>query len=189
MSLDPELRAWQEGWKAGSKPVAGDTADIRAEAARQESRLRLRFAAESVVALLLLIGSFVVAWIDRRAEMIFWAGYVWVATLMASAFSVWNWQTLWKASATSVSDFTALYRSRAFASIRAATTGIWLLGVQVGVVIVWFATDLAGRRIRVSKFAEAMALLVLLTLLIGFGLIRLRAKAMQELRRIGSDGE
>ena len=93
MSLDPEMQQWQSGWKAET-PLTLPFVDVRAKAIRQEFRLKRLFAIEMSSAIVFLVGSLYVAYLDRSCEMILWAAYVWATTIIASCFSVWNWQSL-----------------------------------------------------------------------------------------------
>lgn len=185
MSLDPELELWRQEWQLNSEDVAGDVEAVRSAAIRQETRMRRRLTLELCFTLLVLPISVVIAWKVHRTEMVLWAGVIWLLTIVTTAITLWNWQTLWKDSARSVHDFRILSRKRVGVALRSVAIGYWVLGVNIVIAFGWYLLDLALRRIEVWRFFLGSGLIVLISLLFIFILRRRRADALHELESIG----
>jgi len=189
MSLDPELELWQKDWKAGADTVPVELASVQAAAIQQEAKMRRGLAVELGVGFLFLPFSFAFAWIDRRAEMILWAVVVWILTIAVSAFTIWNWQTLWKDSVHSVHDFTLLRQKRLNASLRSVVIGYWFVAVNVFIAGGWYAIDLGLHRIGIRRFLLGIVLIVAISACFVCVLSRRKAKALRELEQIGPISE
>ena len=112
---------------------------------------------------------------------------VWVLTISASAFSIWNWQALWRASAQSVAGYMALYRARAQATLRAVKFGWAFLVFQLLIVVPWLTYDLLQHRMPQVRYGFAMLLLALLSFIYVRVFLRQRRKALEEIQLV--DGE
>jgi len=183
MSLDPELELWQGRWRTDSDAIHSASTEIQRGAVRQEKSLRLKLCAELVAACIYLFGSAALVRFDPSFEMVLWAACVWIATFLATAMSLWNWNTLWRDSAQSVADFTSLYRKRAEASIRATTLGTYFLWVQAGVSFAWFSIDLALGRVGLGRFLFAMVLLLAVIVTFAWQFRRSKQNAFNDLNR------
>jgi hypothetical protein len=115
-----------------------------------------------------------------------WAGTIWATTLAVTAFSVWNWNILWKANVKSVTEFALDYQKRCLASLRAARFGTRFLVVQNAITVPWLTWGYLRHRLTDARLAESIAFLAALSL--GFWLLftRSRRTALQELEQLGA---
>jgi hypothetical protein len=178
---DLELNDWRAEWKAQTVATEKSAVDLRAAAVRQQSRLRAAHVAELFAALIFLWFSAALAWRNPDLETWLWTGTVWASTLAATAFSVWNWNILWKANVKSVAEFALDYQKRCLASLRAVRFGMRFLVVQNAITVPWLTWDYLRHRITDVRFAAAMALVAALSL--GFWLFftRFRLTALRDL--------
>ncbi len=181
---DLELNDWRTEWRAQTVSTEKTTVDLRAAAVKQQSRLRAAHVAELFAALIFLWFSAVVAWRNPALEAWLWAGILWAGTLAATAFSIWNWNILWKANVKSVTEFALDYQKRCRASLRAVRFGMRFLVVQNAITVPWFTWDYLRHRITGVRFAVAMALVAALSL--GFWLFftRFRRSALRDLEEL-----
>jgi hypothetical protein len=181
MSADLEFNNWRAEWQAQTEIAAFSSAEIRRAALKQQRRLRAFLALELLSGTLFLVGSAVLAWRVRGAESFLWAAVIWLTTLAASAFSVWNWSTLWQHDVKSVAEFSQVYEKRCLAKIRAARFGKWFLVVQTMISGPWLTWDYHRGDFSTARFGGTMLLMILLS--IGFWVLfsRSRRSALREL--------
>jgi cation transport ATPase len=186
MKDEMELNDWRTEWKAQTVAAEKGAADLRIGAVTQQRWLRAGHVGELFIALIFLWFSAVFAWRNPNFETWLWAGIVWASTLAATAFSLWNWNVLWKANVKSVAEFALDYQKRCLASLRAARFGMRFLVVQNAITVPWLTWDYFRHRITDVRFAAAMALVAALSL--GFWLFftRFRRAALQQLERLGA---
>lgn len=98
MNNDSELNDWRTEWRAQPPLPHMTWADLRAKAVKQRRRLRVSHVAELLVALIFLVFSAAVARRNPGLETKLWAAAVWATTATVTAFSLWNWNILWKAT-------------------------------------------------------------------------------------------
>lgn len=162
MSADLELNDWRTEWLAQDETGRTSSADVRRDAIRQQRRRRILHVLELFSGVIFVAGSAAVAWKFRSAEFYVWAGVVWLTTLAVTAFSVWNWQILWKADLRSVAEFAGEYEKRCRAEIRAARFGKGFTIFQAVISIPWLTWDYHRGEFSTARFGGAMVLLVLL---------------------------
>jgi len=181
MKDDMELNDWRTEWKAQTAVRETSPADLRAAAIQQQRRLRAAHVAELLAALFFLWFSAAFAWRNPGLETWLWAVIVWASTLAATAFSVWNWNILWRANVKSVAEFALDYRKRCLASLRAVRFGMRFLVVQNAIAVPWLTLGYLRHRITDVRFAAAIALVAALSL--GFWLLftRFRRTALRDL--------
>jgi len=181
---DAEIESWRATWTAGPELTRSTPAELRGKAVQQQRSLRMRHVAELAMAIVLLVFSAVVAWKNPVVEAYVWAAIVWAGTIVATLFSLWNWQVLWAADSKSVLEFTELYRKRCLAGIRAARFGQGFLVVQVAISAPWLTLDYLRHRITGTAFGLSMLVLAALTaaFVILFG--RFRNRAFQQLEEL-----
>ncbi len=184
MNSDQEMKQWREAWQVESAASTLVSAEIRNKAIRQEKSLRFKFILEMALAVTLLVGSAIYASVRHDAEMFLWMVIVWLLTISASAFSIWNWQALWRASAQSVAGYMALYRARAQATLRAVNFGWAFLVLQLFIVVPWLTYDRLQHRMPQVRYGFAMLLLALLTFVYVRMFLRQRRKALQEIQLV-----
>jgi hypothetical protein len=184
MSIDPEVQTWQKVWKAESPQTPADSVTLRTETAKQARRLRTKFISELSAAASFLIGSLAYAATDRTSELILWAACVWITTILATAFTIWNWKSLWKGSTHSVSDYVVFYRDQARATLRASKFGLAFLVVQVAISTTWFTVEFVQGRILFARYALGLGLILLLTVTFLILILTARTRAQRELARI-----
>jgi hypothetical protein len=179
-----ELNDWRSDWIAQPAVRDDNPSDVRASAVRQQRRLRTRHVAELVAAVVLVTFSAAVLWRNPTLEAFMWAGTVWATTLAATAFSLWNWNILWKANLKSVNEYALDYRKRWLASLRAVRFGTILLGVQTAIALPWLTYDYFRRHLSGGAFAGSVAILA--CLVAGFWLLfrHYRRVALQELQEL-----
>lgn len=181
---DLEMNHWRDEWLAQPSVPAKPLSEIRAAAVRQQRRLRWsQIGALLTAAVLVAFGGYIAAE-DASLESWLWAGTVWVTTLAATAFSLWNWQGLWKTGVQSVADFQRDYETRCLASLRAARFGMAFLVLQTAIAFPWLTWDYLSHRLAGSRFAAATLLLA--CLVAGFTMYfrRYRRRAQQELNEL-----
>jgi len=186
MNTDPELDEWRSEWMAQAVGSEKRPAGMRADAVRQQRRLRAAHVLELLAALIFLSLSAAIVWRNRDFEAWLWAGIVWATTLAATAFSVWNWHILWTANVKSVAEYTLDYRKRCLARLRAARFGQRLLVVQIAIAVPWLSWDYLGHRLPAVVFFWAVAVLACLAL--GFWALftHHRRTALRELEELGA---
>jgi hypothetical protein len=187
MNSDQEMKQWREAWQIEPPSSGPASAEIRNKAIRQEKSLRFKFILEMALAVTLLVGSAIYSSVKHNAEMLLWMVLVWLLTIAASAFSIWNWQALWRASAQSVAGYMLLYRARAEATLRAVKFGWALLVLQLFIVVPWLTYDRLQHRMPQIRYGFAMLLLALLTFVYVRMFLRQRRKALEEIQLV--DGE
>jgi cation transport ATPase len=181
---DLEMNRWRDQWLAQSTAPPKALSEIRNAAVRQQRRLR----ASQIGALLtgagLLVFGGVMASIHPSLETWLWAAAVWITTLAATAFSLWNWQGLWKANVQSVADFERDYETRCLACLRAARFGMAFLVVQTAIAFPWLVWDYVTTQMAGSRFAAASALLACLVTALALHFRRYRRRAQRELEQL-----
>jgi hypothetical protein len=184
MSADLELNDWRTEWLAQDEPSRISSADVRRDAIRKQRRRRILHVLELFSGVIFVGGSAAVAWKFPSAECYLWAGIVWLTTLIVSAFSVWNWQVLWKADLRSVAEFAEEYEKRCLAEIRAARFGKGFIIVQAMISVPWFIWDYHRGEFSTARFGGA--LLFVLLLCVGFWVMfyRYRRAALSTLEGI-----
>ena len=184
MNNDSELNDWRTEWRAQPRLPEMSWADLRAKAVKQRRRLRISHIVELLVALGFLVFSAAVARRNSGLETKLWAVAVWVTTAAVTAFSLWNWNILWKANAKSVTEFAVDYEKRCLASLRAARFGLGFLVVQLAIAVPWLTWDLVHKRLAVVRFAELIAIVVCLALGFWYLFTRYRRISLQELEAL-----
>ena len=107
---DSEMETWRETWKR-SEETSGQPRilDIGREVRRKEFRLRALHLLEFASALLLLAFSYVVAQRYPSTEMLLWAVVIWILTLLAAGYFLWNWRLLWTTQIRSAREYAQIY--------------------------------------------------------------------------------
>lgn len=186
---DSEIAAWRAEWMSQAQAAAGaaatTAADFRRRAVRQQRSLRARHLAELVAALIFLAFSAVVAQRNPAGETYLWAAVVWMATLVAAAFSLWNWHILWNADVKSVSEFTSAYQSRCLAGVRAVRFGQWFLVIQIAISTPWLTLDYFRNRLSAGGFVLSIVLLALFSAAFAVMFRRYRRQITLELNELG----
>lgn len=188
MSAESDLDSWRRVWKGAATEERPKAIDIRREAMHNERRLKRKHILElSFAAVLIIFGVFVLAH-NFNAETLAWAIVLWVLTLGATAFSIWNWRSLWKGANQSTFEYTAAYRKRCMASLRAIRFGYGLLAVDLMVGAPWLTWDFfrngASGGFGMRGYATGLGLLALLTTVFLVGFRRSRRRTMSELARL-----
>ncbi len=165
-NLDGEIESWRAQWISQPDASEETPSQLRRKAVHQQRSLRTRHLLELAVAIVLLGFSARVAVRNPSTESYLWAAVVWAGTVVAAAFSLWNWRSLWTADLKSVADFTEHYRKRCLAGLRAVRFGKAFLVVQVAISAPWLTGDYL--RHRMSGTAFGLAMLVLGALTVGF---------------------
>ena len=181
MSADLEFSNWRAEWQAQTEVAACSSAEVRGAALKQQRRLRASHVLELLSGTLFLGASAVFAWRVRGVESFLWAAVVWLTTLIVSAFSVWNWSTLWQHDLKSVAEFSQIYEKRCLAKIRAARFGKWFVVVQAMISGPWVTWDYERGDFSTARFGVALLLMIFLS--IGFWVLfsRSRRSALREL--------
>jgi len=126
-------------WQEAEAPGKYESFDVCDRAKRKEIRLKVLHVLELACALVLLVGSVMVAQYLRLLEMWIWASVVWITTLAASGFSIWNWRSLWKAENKTAVEYAETYENYCIAGLRQIRFGYRLLAVQLAIVVPWFS--------------------------------------------------
>lgn len=189
MSNPSELDVWRLAWKAETEPVKRDSAfDVRQEAMRQQRRLQTRHILELCFAVVLI--GFAAFYLKRNfsSETLVWAIVIWILTLGATAFSIWNWRALWTASNQSTSAYAAAYRRRCMAGLRAIRFGYRLLALELVIVVPWLTSDFykggSSGEFRVRAYLIRLGLVAFLAGAYLFAFRRSRRRTLLELARL-----
>jgi hypothetical protein len=181
MSADLEFNDWRAEWHAQGEVAAHSPADVRRVALRQQRRLRTAHILELLAGVVFLAIGAAVAWRVHSIETFLWAATVWLTTLIASAFSVWNWYTLWKHDLKSVAEFSHVYEERCLAKIRAARFGKAFVVVQALISGPWLTWDYHRGQLSAGRFGGSILLLILLSVGFWFLFSRFRRSTLREL--------
>ena len=176
MSGHTELETWQLAWKSPATTEPAPAADIVKAALRQERRLRLEHIFSLAFAAVLTALPFAVLYYQLRAETIAWSIVVWITTIGATSFSIWNWRGLWKASTRASQEYAAAYRKRALARLQAVRFGYAFLALQLAIATPWLTWDFYRGAASGPRYAFSMVLLAALT--VAF-ILRFRQAARQ----------
>jgi hypothetical protein len=181
---DSELDRWRTEWAAQPPARNTSTAEVRAAAIRQQRRLRASYLSSLLAAMLLLSFSAVAIRREPSLESWLWAATVWITTLLATAFSIWNWRGLWKANVRSVADFARAYEARSLAMLRGVRFGYAFLALQSVISFPWLAWDLVTRQITPARFAISLSILVCLVAGFAVWFRASRRRALGELEQV-----
>jgi len=145
--VDQELKDWQATWQSSAAITRqAPPFDIRRRAARGGRRLTFRYASGCLWALGLLAFSAVYAQRHPALQWLLWAAAVWIATLVAVGFMIWNGRGLWSAADRSNAAFVELSRKRCLAELRMIRFGYALLSAELMVVIPWLLWSFFSQR-------------------------------------------
>jgi hypothetical protein len=184
MSADPEFSNWRTEWQAHTEIAAGRSAEVRRDALKQQRRLRASHLLELLSGVLFLVASAGFAWRVPSVEVFLWAAVVWLATLTVSAFSVWNWSSLWQHDLKSVAEFSQVYETRCLAKIRAARFGKWFVAVQAMIAVPWLTWDYHRGDFSTARLVGAMLLMILFCTGFWVWFSHSRGSASRELNRL-----
>jgi hypothetical protein len=184
MSIDHELNDWRAAWQAQEEVAPSGSAEVRRAALKQQLRLRTAHILELLTGVILLVSSAAVAWRVRSVEMFLWAAVIWLATLVASAFSIWNWDILWKHDLKSVAEFSLVYEKRCLAKVNAARFGKGLVVVQTLIPGLWLSWDYSRSEFSTVRFEVSMLFLIVFSAGFWIFFSRYRRSALQELREL-----
>jgi len=163
VNMDLELAAWRTDWAAHSPADAAMLRlDLRRLVERERRNMALGLCGQLLVGAVLLVFS---AWfVSTRPtlEWILWAAVIWVGTLFAAGFAVWNKAGTWKALSQSNAAFLDLSRRRYLRELRAIRLGRWFLAVQLAIVTAWLSWDYAIRRLPMGPYFFGGAVTILL---------------------------
>jgi hypothetical protein len=140
MTGDSEMETWRDIWKC-PRESSGQPGilDIRREVRRKEFRLRALHLLEFAWALFLLAFSYAVAQRYPSTGMLLWALVIWVLTLLAAGYSLWNWRLLWTAETKPASEYAQIYEKYCVAGLRHIRFGYYLLSVNLAIAIPWIS--------------------------------------------------
>lgn len=184
MSADLELTSWRAEWQAQTEVDTSTSGQVRRTALKQQQRLRISHAFELLSGVFFLCASAAFAWRVRTTEFFLWAAVVWMTTLIVSAFSLWNWSALWRHDLKSVAEFSQVYEKRCLARIRAARFGKWFVVVQIVIAGPWLTWDYHHGEFSTTRFAGAMLLMTLLSIVFWLLFLRTRRSALRELHEL-----
>ncbi len=169
--VDQELKDWQAEWQSAAETARPALPfDIRQHAARAGRRLTIRYAAGCFWAVALLGFSTVYAIRHPTLQWLLWAAAVWIATLVAVGFMIWNGRGLWTAAGQSNAAYVELSRKRCLAELRMIRFGYALLSAELVVVVPWLTWSFFSQR-HLPGFDPASHLTgfaVLLALTVGY---------------------
>lgn len=182
--MESELQQWRAAWNAPGQTMLTPAFDFHAEYRRQQRGLRFRYLFGIGFAVALIAYAIVVLRGDFRLEVLAWAIVVWITTVGVTAFSMWNWRGLWRASACSIREYADIYEQRSLATLRAIRFGYWFLALQLSISVPWLTWDFGRAQISSTRYGLAMGSLALLTAAFLFWFPRSRRRASLELSRV-----
>lgn len=184
MNADFEFNDWRAEWQSQAEPVPPNTASVRRNALKQQWRLRAAHVLELFSGVFFLVFSAAFAWRMHNLESVLWAAIVWLTTLIASAFSVWNWSALWKHDVRSIAEFSEVYEKRCRAKIRASRFGRGFVIVQALITGPWLSWDYYRGEFSTFRFGVAMLIWALLSIGFWVGFSRYRRSTLRELQAL-----
>jgi hypothetical protein len=151
---------------------------------RQTWLIRLHAAMELLISAGFLGGSLWLAIATPGPEFVVLAIAVWIVTLTAMIYSLWNRAGTWQPAAHDTHEFLELSLRRCRAGLRAVTFGLYLLLAQVLLLALWHTWYWSGHGpvpgIQDWLFALCLPVVVLAVLLV------LRARGRRQLKRLES---
>ena len=177
-----ELDALQAAWR--EQCPAQSPADLRKLVDRQTLLIRLQTALEVVISATFMGVSLWLAIAMPGAEFLVLAIAVWIITLTAMIYSLWNRAGTWQPAALDTHEFLRLSLRRCRAGLRAVKFGLWLLLAQVLLLAAWHTWYWSSHSpvpgIQDWLLALCLPVLVLVVLLV------LRSSRRRELNRLES---
>ncbi len=166
MSLDSELAGWQAGWFTREEDEAAvPRFDLRRAVERKRQRMMLALCGQLALGAAMLAFSAWFVSVHPALEWTLWAVVIWVTTLFAVGFAIWNTAGTWKAIQQSSAAFVDLSRRRCAAELRATRVGRWFLAVQLAIVAVWLSGDFARHSLALRHYLLGMGATVALAAL------------------------
>lgn len=176
-----ELNALQAAWQQESPAVPPD---LRKLVDRQTWLIRLHTAVELLISAVFLGGSLWLAIVMQGPEFVVLAIAVWIVTLTAMIYSLWNRAGTWQPAAHDTHEFLQLSLRRCRAGLRAVAFGLYLLLAQVLLLALWHTWYWSGHSpvpgIQDWLLALCVPVVVLAVLLV------LRTRGRRELNRLES---
>jgi len=184
MAADSELDLWRSAWTAAVAVESPAPFDVRAAGLRQERRLRIRYLLNLAVAAALAALPLWVLRDNWRVEAVVWAAVVWITTLIATAFEIWNWRTLWRTAAHSVTEYAGVYEARCHATLRAVRFGYAFLALQLAISLPWLTLDLVRGEMTAARYIAAVIVLGTFTAIFILWFRVSRRRALAELAQV-----
>ncbi|HMC57896.1 MAG TPA: hypothetical protein VKJ01_01770 [Candidatus Solibacter sp.] len=180
--LDALQAAWREARPAGAQ--GEDPPGLRKLVDRQTWLIRLHTAMELLISAAFLGASLWLAIAMPGPEFVVLAIAVWIITLTATIYSLWNRAGTWQPAAHDTHEFLQLSLRRCRAGLRAVTFGLYLLLAQVLLLASWHGWYWSGHSpvpgIQDWLLALCLPVVVLAVLLV------LRTRGRRELDRLES---
>lgn len=164
MTPESEMQHWQREWRAVGDAPPADPRMVQQSVARYRKRSRIVLFANLAFAAVMVAGSIYAAIRVGGREIVAWATYVCLSTVVAAWMSLNQWHQVLDACAESVADYSAFCRRRARADLRKLKAGAAFLLLQTAVGITWLATDLSTSRISRSRYELAILILAAIAL-------------------------
>ena len=183
MNTPSELEVWRAAWKTPPAEKSAKPFDLRSEYKRRERRLRIRYVFNSIFAVMLICLAAVVLHGNPRLEVLIWALVVWITTLGATAFHLWNWRMLWNAAGHSVLDYANVFENQCRASLRAVRFGYFFLVVQLAITVPWLTLDLR-HGLPIGRYAFSIGFLVVFSGAFVLSFRKTRSRALLDLKQI-----
>jgi hypothetical protein len=138
MTSDLEMETWCEAWKFPEMPADKPSfLDMGRMVKRRKFKLRMLHVLELAWALFLLVFSYLLARHHPSTKSFLWALVVWILTVFASGYSLWNWRVLWNAETKPVCDYMRIYEKYCVAWLRYIRFGYWFLALNLAISVPW----------------------------------------------------
>ena len=189
MNIDAELENWREVWHRPTEITERlDKFDIRTAVKRKELRLKVLHTLAYAWALFLLGFSFKIARSVHTTEMYVWAVVIWASTLGATAYSIWNWRSLWRAEQKSASEYVRTYQRHCVAGLRQVRFGYYFLAVSLAITVPWlswkFFRSSPGKELSLCAYLVSMGVVAGLTVAYLLWFRRSRRNRLRELEQL-----
>jgi hypothetical protein len=189
MTIDTEMETWREVWQSPSgAPERLRNFDIRRAVKRKKFRLKMLRFLEFAWALFLLGFSFEIARHIHTTEMYVWALVIWISTVCATAYSIWNWHSLWQAEPKSASEYVQAYKKHCVAGLQQIRFGYYFLAVSPAITVPWltwkFFRSETGKELSLIAYSISMGLVAGLTAGYLFWFSRSRKNRLRELEQL-----
>jgi hypothetical protein len=182
-----EIDAWRKAWKtpqAQADTIVKNPDAVRHELEKQQRNLRLLHVFELAFALAITVGAAIILERNFTRERAVWAVLVWVLTLLAAGFSLWNWRVLWSVDNQSTAELVIAHRKRCVARLRAARFGSVLLAIQLAISAPWFTWRFWQGEMPGLRYGIVMAVLASLAGVFTVMIVRSQRRARMEILRL-----
>jgi hypothetical protein len=177
MTIDNELQAWREEWKA--QPA--DFPDLARRVKRQSRFMRLMLLTEVLITVVLGGGTIWLAASMRQVDVAVLAWATWIFLAVAWGFGAWNRRGAWRPVSLTSSAYLEISIRRCRSAMRAVIFGMVLFVVEMLFCLAWIYHRTGGASF---LYSTAMMAVGVATVAFFVGSLVYRARKQGELARL-----